>query len=185
MGSIVKEKLFAKRYWRLLLILLIAAGYLITTITIARYFVANNEMVNGDFFTLWGGGKLVNSGFNPYDQVAWMKVHEDNGSTWSKMTATDLPNPNAGTDAVTLSDGRQLLIYNHTTREGAFPRGRNMLNLAVSLNGNDWKPVMTLERQEGEYSYPAIIQAKNGLVHITYTYRRRSVKYAVVDPEKL
>jgi predicted neuraminidase len=109
----------------------------------------------------------------------------DGGKTWSKMTATELPNPNSGTDAVTLKDGRQLLIYNHSVRRGEFPSGRNILNLAISKNGKDWKPVLTLERQEGEYSYPAIIQAEDGLVHISYTYRRRSVKYAVVDPDKL
>jgi len=109
---------------------------------------------------------------------------EDEGKTWSKMTATSLPNPNAGTDAVTLTDGRQLLIYNHTTREGSFPKGRNMLNLAISNDGKNWKPVMTLERQKGEYSYPAIIQASDGLIHITYTFRRRSIKYVVIDPER-
>ena len=105
---------------------------------------------------------------------------EDNGETWSEMTATELPNPSAGTDALTLKDGRQLLIYNHTTREGEFPKQRNMLNLAISKDGFQWKPVMTLERQEGEYSYPAIIQATDGLVHITYTYRRESVKHIVI-----
>ena len=110
---------------------------------------------------------------------------EDNGKTWSEMTATDLPNPNAGTDAVTLKDGRQLLVYNHTVRGGEFPSGRNMLNLAISKDGSGWTPVMTLERQKGEYSYPAIIQASDGLVHITYTYRRQSVKYVVIDPGEL
>lgn len=110
---------------------------------------------------------------------------EDNGKTWSKMTATKLPNPNSGTDAVTLSDGRQLLIYNHTIRESEFPNSRNMLNLAISENGKNWKPVMTLEREVGEFSYPAIIQSKNGLVHITYTYQRKSIKHVVVDPRKL
>lgn len=107
---------------------------------------------------------------------------EDGGKTWGNMNATELPNPNSGTDAVTLADGRQLLIYNHTIRRSDFPAGRNMLNLAISENGKDWKPVMTLERQEGEYSYPAIIQAKNGMVHITYTYQRKSVKHVVIDP---
>ncbi len=110
---------------------------------------------------------------------------DDAGKTWGEMTATELPNPNSGTDAVTLADGRQLLIYNHTIRNSEFPRSRNMLNLAISDDGEKWKPVMTLERQPGEFSYPAIIQAKDGLVHITYTYQRRSVKYVVVDPTRL
>ena len=61
------------------------------------------------------------------------------------MTLTDLPNPNAGTDAVTLRDGRQLLAYNHTTK------GRTPLNLAVSTNGIKWTLVLTLEDQPGEY----------------------------------
>ena len=112
---------------------------------------------------------------------------DDHGRTWSKMKATELPNPNSGTDAVTLKDNRQLLIYNHTTKEGEEPKGRNMLNLAISDDGINWKPVMTLENVPAEsgYSYPAIIQTADGLVHITYTYVRQSVKHVVIDPKKL
>lgn len=109
----------------------------------------------------------------------------DNGKTWSKMTATGLPNPNSGIDAVTLSDGRHLLVYNHTQTNGDFPEGREMLNVAISVDGINWKPVMTLEKQVGEYSYPSVIQSTDGMVHITYTYRRESVKHVVLDPEKL
>ena len=109
----------------------------------------------------------------------------DKGTTWSPMTATTLPNPNAGTDAVTLRDGRQLLVYNHTTRQGGFPSGRNMLNVALSRDGRNWRPVLTLERAKGEYSYPAVIQASDGRVHITYTYLRRSVKHIVLDPARI
>ena len=111
---------------------------------------------------------------------------EDQGRTWSKMTATELPNPNSGTDAVTLKDNRQLLIYNHTTKEGKEPKGRNMINLAISDDGINWKPVMTLENVPAEsgYSYPAIIQTIDGLVHITYTYVRQSVKHVVIDPKQ-
>ena len=108
----------------------------------------------------------------------------DGGKTWSGMAATDLPNPNAGTDAVTLRDGRQLLVYNHTTRQSK-PRGREMLNVAVSRDGTRWDVVLTLERKKGEHSYPAVIQASDGRVHITYTYLRRSVKHAVLDPARL
>ncbi len=110
---------------------------------------------------------------------------EDCGATWSRMTATSLPNPNSGTDAVTLTDGRQLLVYNHTIREGEFPSGRNMLNVAVSNDGASWEQVLVLERDKGEFSYPAVIQTADGLVHITYTFKRRSVKHVVVDPESI
>ncbi len=110
---------------------------------------------------------------------------EDGGKTWGPMTATSLPNPNAGTDAVTLSGGRQLLVYNHTTREGGFPSGRNMLNVALSSDGTHWDQVLVLERDRGEFSYPAVIQASDGLVHITYTCRRRSIMHVILDPEKL
>jgi predicted neuraminidase len=100
----------------------------------------------------------------------------DNGLTWSKMTLTDLPNPNSGIDAVTLKDGRSLLVYNHTER------GRSPLNVAVSSDGVSWKQVVTLEDQPGEYSYPAVIQGVDGRVHVTYTWKRRTVKYVELDP---
>ncbi len=110
---------------------------------------------------------------------------EDSGKSWSKMSATVLPNPNAGTDAVTLADGRQLLVYNHTTRSGGFPAGRNMLNVAISADGNKWKTVLTLERDKGEFSYPAVIQSSDGSVHLTYTYQRQSVKHVVLNPKAI
>jgi len=111
---------------------------------------------------------------------------EDQGRTWSKMTAMALPNPNSGTDAVTLSDGRQLLVYNHATKQGQEPKGRNILNVALSDDGKTWEPVMTLENEpiEDGYAYPAVIQSSDGKVHITYTYNRRSVKHVVLDPKQ-
>jgi predicted neuraminidase len=120
-------------------------------------------------------------------EVIFQTWSADQGKTWSKLTSLGLPNPNSGTDAVTLRDGRQLLVYNHTTREGDQPRGRNRLNLALSKDGRTWKPVMTLENVPNEhgYSYPALIESSDGKVHITYTYNRYSVKYVVVDPMKL
>ncbi len=101
------------------------------------------------------------------------------------MTATELPNPDAGLDGVTLSDGRQLLVYNHTVRSGPHPRGREMLNVAVSRDGKAWRRVLELEHSAGEYSYPAVIQTSDGMVHTTYTWKRLRVKHVVIDPARL
>jgi len=107
-------------------------------------------------------------------------VSNDQGSTWSKVDLTDLPNPNSGTDAVTLKDGRHLLIYNHTAK------GRSPLNLAISKDGLVWEAALVLEDEpKAEFSYPAIIQSADGLVHVTYTWKRKLAKHAVIDPSKI
>jgi formylglycine-generating enzyme required for sulfatase activity/predicted neuraminidase len=124
---------------------------------------------------------LCRSGQNVVTQ-SWTK---DGGLTWGKMTATTLPNPNAGTDAVTLNNGWQLLVYNHTTRGHGHPRGREMLNVAVSEDGENWKAALVLEKEKGEFSYPAVIQTSDDLVHIVHTWKRRRVKHVVLDPAKL
>ena len=99
----------------------------------------------------------------------------DAGRSWSPLALLDLPNPNSGIDAVTLRDGRHLLVYNHT------PKGRTPLNVACSTNGTHWAPLVTLEQEAGEFSYPAIIQSADGLVHITYTWKRTRIRHAVID----
>jgi len=110
----------------------------------------------------------------------------DSGKTWSKLQPTSLPNPNSGIDGVTLKDGRQLLVYNHTTREkGKWGGPRSKLNVAVSKDGKNWLAAVELENEPGEFSYPAVIQSADGLVHITYTWKRKRVKRVVLDPKQL
>jgi predicted neuraminidase len=111
----------------------------------------------------------------------------DNGATWSEMTLLDLPNPNSGTDAVTLADGRHLLVYNHSGGRGSqWDFGRHVLNVAISKDGKSWDAALVLEKHEaGEYSYPAVIQTSDGLVHTVYTWQRKRVKHVVIDPAKL
>jgi len=117
---------------------------------------------------------------------SWSK---DGGKTWSAMRASSLPNNNSGTDAVTLKDGRQLLVYNHVKPHDTLPNGkgaRTPLNVAVSKDGNDWSAALILEDSPiSQYSYPSVIQSKDGMVHIVYTWRRERIKYVKVDPSKL
>jgi predicted neuraminidase len=98
----------------------------------------------------------------------------DGGVTWTEARPTKLPNPNSGIDAVGLRDGRIVLVYNHTEK------GRSPLNLAVSKDGENWTPALTLESEPGEFSYPAIIQGSDGNLHITYTWNRKKIRYIEV-----
>ena len=99
----------------------------------------------------------------------------DGGAHWSYLSKTSLPNPNSGIDAVTLKNGMHLLVYNPTTKKGM---DRGELVLASSTDGEHWQTILSLENEVGaEFSYPAIIQSKDGLVHITYTWKRQRMKY--------
>jgi len=104
----------------------------------------------------------------------------DNGETWTPAERTELPNPGSGIDLVQTAEGKLFLIYNHSAQH------RYPLNLAMSADeGNTWKQVHVFEEEPGEFSYPAIIQASDGRLHATYTWKRRRIKHVVLDPMQL
>jgi predicted neuraminidase len=104
----------------------------------------------------------------------------DKGATWSRMRPTELPNPNSGIDAVMMHDGRAMLVYNHATS------GRGNLNVAISPDGRRWLAATILENTPGsEFSYPAVIQTADKMIHVTYTWNREKIKHMVIDPAQL
>jgi predicted neuraminidase len=106
--------------------------------------------------------------------IADSTAHSDNddGLNWSPTRLLALPNPNSGIDAIRLKDGRIVLIYNDSTQ------GRTPLNLAVSRDGEHFHNFATLENTPGEYSYPAIIQQRDGSLSATWTWQRTRIRYA-------
>jgi predicted neuraminidase len=103
---------------------------------------------------------------------------DDLGRTWSRLAPLDLPNPNSGIDAVTLADDRHVLVFNNS------PSRRSPLSVAISSDGISWRPAVTLEEGAGEYSYPAVIQTRDGRVHVVYSWNRCAIKHVVLDPGK-
>jgi predicted neuraminidase len=119
------------------------------------------------------GGKHLRLYARSVTKTARVQVADsyDDGITWTQARPIDVLNPNSGIDAVALRDGRIVLIYNDTASS------RSPLNLAVSLDGEHFKMFCTLEANPGEYSYPAIIQASNGDLEMTYTWNRKSIEH--------
>jgi predicted neuraminidase len=97
----------------------------------------------------------------------------DGGMTWSAVTTTDLPHPDAGIEAILLQDGRLLMVYNDSEKE------RDRLAVSVSEDrGKSWAHTRHLENTPGQrFDYPSIVQGKDGTLHATYSYNTKTIKY--------
>lgn len=129
----------------------------------------------------------------------------DSGRTWTPLAASGLYAVNSGGDAVTLQDGRHVLVYNYRDRPGGSPenyrpealtgitnaptgpRARWPLVVSVSRDGIAWTRAITLEDTPNRhgYAYPAVIQTRDGRIHVTYTFDRQKIKHVVIDPARL
>jgi predicted neuraminidase len=128
----------------------------------------------------------------------------DGGRTWSPLEKSGLYAVNSGLDAVTLKDGRHVLVYNYRDRPGGAPdnyrpdtlagiagaptgpRARWPLVMSVSRDGVAWTQVLTLEDTpiRHGYAYPAVIQTRDGRIHVAYTFNREKIKHVVIDPTR-
>jgi predicted neuraminidase len=115
----------------------------------------------------------------PLHRIRIAESH-DQGTSWGPVGVTELPNPGSGLDALRLSNGHWLLVYNDTTR------GRSRLAVSISEDeGKTWKWTRHLEDHGGDsFHYPAIIQGRDGTLHVVYSYfvaGGKSIKHAAFN----
>lgn len=98
----------------------------------------------------------------------------DGGENWCQAYPTSLPNNNSGIDLVQTYEGVLVLAHNPV---GGNWGPRTPLVISISEDqGLSWKQMFILEKEEGEYSYPAIILA-NGKLYLTYTWNRKRIAF--------
>ena len=115
----------------------------------------------------------------PVDRIR-VSESKDHGVTWGPVGATEFLNPGSGLDAVKLKNGNWVIVYNDTAR------GRSSLAASISDDeGKSWKWTRHLEREnEGQFHYPAVIQGRDGMLHVIYSYfvgAGKSMKHAAFD----
>lgn len=111
-----------------------------------------------------------------------MSRSKDEAVTWSNAMDTDIPNPSSSLEVITLKDGRWTMVYNDTED------GRYSLAVALSDDeGVSWKWKQNLgraEKAEKAFAYPSLIQTRDGLIHLTYSYRaydKKTIKHVSFD----
>lgn len=104
----------------------------------------------------------------------------DAGQGWSPDERLELPNPDSAIAGLRRPDGSLLLVLNDVEV------GRNSLALAVSRdNGTSWKVVRHFEQSASaeEYSYPYLIRADDGTMHLVYTWNRKRIRYVMFNDQ--
>lgn len=100
---------------------------------------------------------------------------QDAGQSWQAGEALSAPNPNSSVAIARLNSGRLLLASNPQD-------SRNALLLWISSDsGKTWQASRTVETAAdgaAEFSYPALLVARDGLIHLAYTWRRQGIKHA-------
>ncbi len=108
----------------------------------------------------------------------WKSVSYNDGLSWSICTPTLLPNPYSAVDLMKTSTEDLLLAFNNSNNN------RHSLSVALSEDkGYSWSFLQTVEKGEGEYSYPCLIQDTNQDIHLVYTVHRYQIKHVRFDLE--
>ena len=106
----------------------------------------------------------------PPPKRAHISFSKDDGVSWTQARDTDIPNPGTSLENIRLRNGDWIMVSND------LENGRYSLVAAISDDeGATWKWRRHLdgrptERINSQFHYPSVIQAKDGSIHVTYSY---------------
>ena len=115
----------------------------------------------------------------PPPQRIPLSESKDRGETWSPLVDSDRVDTGAGVEVLALRSGRWLLVNND------LEEGRHRLAVTLSDDeGETWKWKRYLECDseadvkagEGAYHYPSVIQANDGTIHVSYSFRQKKTE---------
>ena len=115
-----------------------------------------------------------------WPRQAWQAESKDNGNTWINQRVSSINNPNSSLEMATLRNGHIVLAFNDSKKY------RYSFSLALSMDGGKtWPYVKMVECKNNHlYGYPDIIQDKQGLIHVIYSYdSETSIAHFVTDEE--
>jgi predicted neuraminidase len=122
----------------------------------------------------------------PPPKRAHISSSKDDGVTWAPARDTEIPNPGTSLEVVKLASGHWIMVYND------LEQGRYSLVAALSDDeGATWKWRRHLDgdptrRLPNQYHYPSVIQAKDGAIHVTYSYfvpEGKSIKHVRLNED--
>jgi len=109
-------------------------------------------------------------------QNIYVASSTDDGINWTSPQKTTLPNNNSGIGLSVLLNGNIVLVYNPMTKD------RNKIVISLSTDqGVTWKYTRVLEdsnNTKDEFSYPSVLQTLDGMIQVSYTYLRQTIKYS-------
>lgn len=109
------------------------------------------------------------------NQIQWSETR-DGGQSWTQQSPRTVPNPNSAAAMIGLHDRSLLMACN------PIPGNRNQLALLRSTDqGETWNLVRVIEQSPNdrdEFSYPALLQDRTGMIHLLYTWKRQGIRHA-------
>jgi predicted neuraminidase len=106
----------------------------------------------------------------PPPKRAHISFSKDDGVTWTPARDTEILNPGTSLEVIRLANGHWIMVYNDLES-----RRYSLLAALSDDEGATWKWKRHLDGSpsnpgNNQYHYPSVIQAKDGAIHITYSY---------------